>query len=418
MATSWGIAVAQAPKRFVMYHDQWHPSRPGKAEDRAGITHVVLGFADANSLETYHPFVSVDTIRSEYGQDVKVMITIGGWGQPEPGFGARAKDPASMAAFATAVNTMLETTGADGVDIDWEYPGGNGQNYKTDAGSPADEIANFPKMLAAIRTAIGTKILSIAVPGKSTYMMAYTKETGPNIWPHVDFVNIMTYDLSNRRNDVTGHHTSIHDSHDSIQSYIGVGLDPAKINLGFAYYAKWYTTKGDCQTPLGCPLAQLEDPITGADTKLSGTVTFETANMAPLPAAGSITVSSDGSCGANGHSCPAGSCCSYAGYCGTTDDYCKGGCQHVFSNGGCKDADVLGSWTKARSQGFTDTTAGGQYYYEFAQRLFWTWDTVDLMEKKFDQIVKPLKLGGVMAWSLGEDSYDWSHIKVMAAKNK
>ncbi|KAF2803339.1 putative class V chitinase [Mytilinidion resinicola] len=400
-----------------MYHDQWHPSRPGTAADRAGITHVVLSFAHANSPETYNPFVSVDTIRSEYGQDVKAMIAIGRWGEEAPGFAARVKDQAIMDAFAKAEYLMLQKTGADGVDIDWEYPGGNGQNYKTNAGNPANEIANFALFLAAIRKAIGTKILSIAVPGMSTDMMAYIDVTSPTIWPHMDFVNVMTYDLSNRRNTATSHHTSIKDSLDSVKRYIDIKLDATKINLGFAYYAKWFTTKGDCPTPLGCPLAQPEDPITGADTKLSGAVTFEKANMAPLPAAGSITVSSDGMCGANGHSCPVGSCCSEAGYCGTSDEYCKGGCQHAFSNSGCKDVDVLGSWAIARVKGVNDTTVRGQYYYDASEHLFWTWDTVKLVEQ-FKSIVKPLKLGGVMAWSLGEDSYDWGHVKTMAAKNK
>jgi hypothetical protein len=38
------------------------------------------------------------------------------------------------------------------------------------------------------------------------------------------------------------------------------------------------------------------------------------------------------------------------------------------------------------------------------------------MSQKFDEIVKKYKLGGVMAWSLGEDSYDWSHVRAMAGE--
>jgi chitinase len=66
----------------------------------------------------------------------------------------------------------------------------------------------------------------------------------------------------------------------------------------------------------------------------------------------------------------------------------------------------------------TDEQAGGQYYFDATNRLFWTWDTPALISRKFDQIVRKYRLGGVMAWSLGEDSFDWSHIKTMASELK
>jgi chitinase len=53
------------------------------------------------------------------------------------------------------------------IDIDWEYPGGNGADYKQVRNSEkAYQIDAFPKLLAATRAAIGDKLLSIAVPGK------------------------------------------------------------------------------------------------------------------------------------------------------------------------------------------------------------------------------------------------------------
>ena len=52
-------------------------------------------------------------------------------------------------------------------DIDWEYPGGNGADYKQVPNSEkVYQIDAFPRVLQAIRAAIGDKLLSIAVPGK------------------------------------------------------------------------------------------------------------------------------------------------------------------------------------------------------------------------------------------------------------
>lgn len=67
-------------------------------------------------------FMSVDDVRSRVRPSSKVMVAIGGWGDTE-GFAAAARDEASRRRFAENVAKMVEATGADGVDIDWEYPG-------------------------------------------------------------------------------------------------------------------------------------------------------------------------------------------------------------------------------------------------------------------------------------------------------
>jgi chitinase len=243
-------------------------------------------------------------------------------------------------------------------------------------------------------------------------MIGYTKETGPKIWGFVDQINLMAYDYMNRRDRFTKHHTSIADSAATVEAYLAIGAPAAKMNLGFAYYAKYFTTEGDCgSNPLNCPIVTAEDPVTGADTGTSGAWTFETANMAPVNTSG-LAISVDGTCGAaKGTRCE-NSCCSQFGNCGTTTEHCSGACQHAFGVG-CTDADIAGSWQKAARSGVTDQTEGGQYYFDAANRLFWTWDTPALISRKFEQVVDHYKLGGVMAWSLGEDTYDWSHVRRM-----
>lgn len=50
------------------------------------------------------------------------MVAIGGWGD-STGFETAAKDSESRKHWASQVEAMVDATGADGVDIDWEYPG-------------------------------------------------------------------------------------------------------------------------------------------------------------------------------------------------------------------------------------------------------------------------------------------------------
>jgi len=40
----------------------------------------------------------------------------------------------------------------------------------------------------------------------------------------------MSYDLMNRRDNVTKHHSSVADSAETIENYLGIGAPPEKIN--------------------------------------------------------------------------------------------------------------------------------------------------------------------------------------------
>ena len=121
----------------------------------------------------------------------------------------------------------------------------------------------------------------------------------------------------NRRDNFTKHHTSVAGSLEAIDTYISLGLAPSKAILGFAFYAKWFTTdpKSDCATnPLGCATVPMED-ASGNDNGLSGAMTFETANMEPTVIPSNLTVDPNGSCGAAaGYKCGEGNCCSQYGF--------------------------------------------------------------------------------------------------------
>lgn len=273
-------------------------------------------------------------MRNRFSNDTKVTIAIGGWGDTS-GFSDGAKDEESRNRYAKNVAAMLDSTGFDGVgtfvdstfigldtpaltdnaDIDWEYPGGNGDDYKKIPNSKKKpEIQTYPLFLQAIRKAIGKdKVLSIAVPGKKIDMIAFTKEQGPKIWPSVDFVNVMSYDLMNRRDNVTKHQSSVEECNNTVDNYSDIGLSADKMNLGGAYYAKWFTMdpKSDCDThPLGCAVVPLQNPD-GSDNGKSGVVTFEKGNMGPPPK--DLKESTDGKCGYDKGKCPKGSCCSQYG---------------------------------------------------------------------------------------------------------
>jgi GH18 family chitinase len=328
------------------------------------VTHVTLAFMrsdmfnDANRTE-WPLFTTIEEVRAKFAKDTVIQVAIGGWGDTA-GFEKAAKTEKSMELFAENVKAMLDATGGDGVDIDWEYPGGNGEDYKVNPNSGKRwQIEAYPKFLRAIRSAIGpSKTLSAAVPGLSRDMLAFTRTTIPKIMESVDFLNVMTYDMMNRRDHVTKHHTGVTASVRVLSYYLDRGVPPAKANLGLAFYVKWFKTAvgQDCSVygATGCPTELMEDRTTGADLGKAGA--FSWHDEVP--------------------------------------------------------AELSQSFAKALKHGSYDAEDGGHSYWDKEKRLFWSWEsTMSIQQKVLEVMVQNFHLGGAFAWGLGEDAPEFHHLK-------
>ncbi|KAI0834889.1 glycoside hydrolase family 18 protein [Hypoxylon sp. FL0890] len=418
-----GLAIAGtenlAPLRNVIYFDQYHKTiLPGK-NVTAGITHVIMAFANSSlfapqTAGEYVPFMPVSDVRAMFDNGTQVGIALGGWGDTD-GFTKGAISNETRKAYAQNVAKMADDLGFDFVDIDWEYPGGNGADYKQmPNANKTTEITSFPLLLRAIKDAIAPKQLSIAVPALQRDMIAYTGYQAPQIFAAVDMVNLMSYDMMNRRDSQTSHHSSVKGSLEAVERYLALGLEPCKLNLGLAYYAKYFQTPDNttCTQPVGCPIVKAENDD-GSDAGTSGAMTFEKGNVYPSTPPKYLKATSDGTCGAGtAFMCAQGTCCSQYGNCGTTPAHCGIGCQGAYGN--CSVPDISTSFTKALANGVLDEEELGMWYWDSEAKLFWTWDTTELMGLKFFEIIRPLGLGGVMAWSLGEDSAEWRHIRLVS----
>ncbi|RBA10631.1 hypothetical protein FPRO05_05220 [Fusarium proliferatum] len=350
------------PFRCIMYLTGQHDIVPSKSELQ-DVSHVILAFMRSetfnvdNKPQDYPLFTSVSDVRKRFPGGTKVMVAIGGWGDTQ-GFEEAAKNETTRKRWARQVAAMVTATGADGIDIDWEYPGGNRDDYKQIPNSQREwEINAFVSLLQELRAAIGPeRLLSAAVPGKEVDLMAFTPTTMPKIMKEVDFLNIMTYDLMNRRDVVTKHHSGVSDSQDSIQRYIDRGASPGQLNLGFGYYVKWFMTQECSQEGLlGCPTQLLEDPETGAD--LGKTGGFSWHDEIPQ--------------------------------------------------------DVSTSFERAKTAGTYDKD-GSYFYWDEKEWRWWTFDTKKCIQTKFSHVVPDLGVGGVFAWGIGEDAPSFEHFKVTA----
>ncbi|KAK3346199.1 glycoside hydrolase family 18 protein [Lasiosphaeria hispida] len=356
--------AAKPSLRSIMYFTGQHPIAP-PIDQLAQVTHVAIAFMSPGvfndpARSEWPLFTTVDQVRAQFRSGTKIMVAIGGWGDTH-GFSAAALTEETRKTFAKNVAKMVRATGADGVDVDWEYPGGNGEDYKEVPNSAkAWEIDAYPLLLDELRAALGPeKVMSAAVPGLRRDMLAFTPETIPKIMRNLDFLNVMTYDMMNRRDTVTKHHTGVQLSLEAVDTYIANGASPQDVNLGFAFYTKYFKTDHEAcskaASPVGCPTLLLEDPQNGADLGRGGGFSWHDG----IP------------------------------------------------------ENVAESFSKALSQGVYDDREGGYYYLDTKEDIWWTFDTSEAVKQKFPLIVEKRRLGGVFAWGLGEDAPAFQHLAAL-----
>lgn len=98
---------------------RWHTvNLPGK-NATAGINHAYIAFVDPITLITdpfgnYIPFETVENMKTRFGNNTKVLISIGGWGS---NFTQAAMNATSRARFALGCHALLNFTKADGIGI-------------------------------------------------------------------------------------------------------------------------------------------------------------------------------------------------------------------------------------------------------------------------------------------------------------
>ncbi|KAH7459640.1 hypothetical protein FOMA001_g19890 [Fusarium oxysporum f. sp. matthiolae] len=150
-------AVANAVKsRNVLYFDQWHTTDFPPPDLTRAVTHVMLSFADSSLFAAqpagkYEPFQSHEQVRELFDHKLNVCLAIGGWGD-NSGFDEGVKTSSSRERFAKNIASTVDRLGFDCVDIDWEYPGGNGLDYKQVPNcKKRNEIKAFPLLLKEVK---------------------------------------------------------------------------------------------------------------------------------------------------------------------------------------------------------------------------------------------------------------------------
>ncbi|WP_406828011.1 glycosyl hydrolase family 18 protein [Microbulbifer sp. ARAS458-1] len=186
--------------------------------------------------------------------DLKILPSIGGWTLSDPFyfFG----DAAKRQTFVDSVEEFMRTWKFfDGVDIDWEYPGGQGAN--PNLGDPATDgetyrllMRDLRAMLDGLEQETGREYQLTSAIGAGSDKIEDVDYA--DVQQYMDYIFMMTYDFyGGWSNEVLGHQAALYapawrpdtdyTTHNGVQNMLSLGVDPGKLVVGAAMYGRGWT---------------------------------------------------------------------------------------------------------------------------------------------------------------------------------
>jgi chitinase len=248
-------SAADGERRVVGYFAGWNAGRYDAGDIPAGkLTHVNYAFgvirdgevAVRNEPAALRHFEGLRELKKKHPH-LRTLVSVGGWADSGP-FSEAALTDASRAKFARSVVAFMAGHGFDGVDIDWEFPGGGGLD-KTKA--RPEDTQNFTALLAELRRQLDEQgkadgkryLLTIAAPAGGHHQ----KMELERIHRHLDFINLMTYDFAGTWGPRTAFNAPLYpdpaqkDSRSadaSVKAYLDRGVPKERLCLGVPFYGK------------------------------------------------------------------------------------------------------------------------------------------------------------------------------------
>jgi len=232
--------------------------------------------------------------------DVNIMISVGGWTKCGY-FSEMAYTKEGRQSFVKSCLDLMEKyPWIDGIDIDWEYPGGTGGGERAGAegdegcpifGTVDEDKANFAALLKDFREAFDTKY-GVGVKKLTSCASCSTGWTLPcQDWaaaaPYLDLINIMTYDMVGSWDGVTGHASNMRGVKGAVEYFKALGISTSKITIGTPLYSTGFKmTSIDKSKIVGAPI---EDVYINGDE-----LTQELMNTFESQAVSGFTTNRDG----------------------------------------------------------------------------------------------------------------------------
>ncbi|XP_064455910.1 endochitinase-like [Ornithodoros turicata] len=269
--------IKQGGLPVVCYYSGWATTRASpmnyNVEDIPGdlCTHVILAYVGAdgeqNDIKSIIPSYANNTRRyKEFANIknkflfVKAMVSIGGWEHGGGSLSKVAMNQQTRRAFAKNVVKFLREHNLDGVDIDWRFPANRDRG-----GSPDTDERNYVELLKELSMIFRGKglVLTATVPITPFYL-----NNGYDVAEmvkHVDWLNVLGFDLRGRWNGRTGVHSPLYGKasdkddvvgvnvEDGIKRLLKLGAPQKKLVLGIPFFGRSFVLADKNQHGIDAP---------------------------------------------------------------------------------------------------------------------------------------------------------------------
>ena len=190
---------------------------------------------------------------------IQILLSIGGW-TCSGYFSEMAATASGRASFVeSCVDALRQYPFLAGLDLDWEYPGVARKGSGGDQGNPASpaDKENYTLLLRDLRSGLdqafgkGEKQITICAAASTDILK---KQDYAALFPYVNHIHLMTYDMTGASAAQTGHHTALYGgvSADAAVKYLlGQGVPAAKIAIGTPLYSHGWKQADLSGDPLG-----------------------------------------------------------------------------------------------------------------------------------------------------------------------
>ncbi|GAA5881312.1 hypothetical protein JCM1840_002264 [Sporobolomyces johnsonii] len=245
---------------MAQYYPAWSNVQPTVVDGREGEADLAFWFCTVTTQNSIALPTGGTTaglkafVSAAKAQGKNPLMTLGGW-SGSVYFSSLVSTSTSRAAFANTIKSWVTTYGFGGVDLDWEFPGRQGQG--TNVVSP-DDTANYLSFLAKLRSTLGTSLLiTAAVPASGLTGASGTPITDVSPFAdYLDYLTLMSYDYYGPWSSTTGPNSALYtcnagsDSIDeTVKRWEGWGFPACKLLVGIPGYShRWKTATATIST--------------------------------------------------------------------------------------------------------------------------------------------------------------------------
>ncbi|GLT20044.1 chitinase [Vibrio zhanjiangensis] len=265
--TALKLACGDSKDYEVVVHDQW-----------GAFGSSLPGTANSSIKGTYGQMMA---LKQRY-PELKILPSIGGWTLSDPFYGFTNK--ANRDTFVASVKEFLLTWKFyDGVDIDWEFPGGDGAN--TELGNPDLDGQAYVDLMKELRNMLD----QLSAETGKTYELTSAIGAGwdkiedvdySDAQQYMDYIFVMSYDFYGAWSTNLGHQAALecgshisqgqcdgtedpdggpeYTTHNAATQLLEQGVSPSKLVLGAAMYGRGW--KGVTRDSMTDP----QNPMTGS----------------------------------------------------------------------------------------------------------------------------------------------------------